>query len=71
MAHLLPLEGLLKNLKQEIPSYRRREYLTRERAYELLKQWTGQDFGFDADKWGDWVHENQDLIYKRMRQKES
>ena len=58
MSHLLPLEGLLKNLKQEIPQSHKREYLTRERAYELLKCWTGQDFGYDVDAWGEWIRRN-------------
>ena len=52
---LTPVERLLKNLKQEIPPYMRREYLTRETAYEKLKIMTGQDFGFDAVKWESWV----------------
>lgn len=55
MSQMMPLEGALKNLKQEIPPERRREYISRERALELLKQWTGQDFGFDVAKWEAWI----------------
>ena len=58
MSHMMPLEGALKNLKQEIPPERRREYVPRERALELLKQWTGQDFGFDVAKWEAWITEH-------------
>lgn len=62
MSHMMPLDGALRNLKQEIPPERRREYLTRERALELLKQWTGQDFGFDVAKWEAWIAEHGDEL---------
>ena len=62
MAHMIPLEGALKNLRQEIPPDRRREYVTRERALELLRKWTGQDFGFDADQWENWISEHRDEV---------
>ena len=55
MSHLMPLEGALKNLRQEIPPERRREYVSRERALELLRLWTGKDFGYDAEKWEAWI----------------
>ncbi|HET6882027.1 MAG TPA: hypothetical protein VFI31_17805 [Pirellulales bacterium] len=58
MSHLLPLEGLIKNLREEIPESRKREYLSRERAYEALKSWTGQDFGYNADEWEKWILES-------------
>lgn len=51
MPKLLPLRGLLKNLKQEIPEHSHRLYLTRQQAYESLKRLTGQDFGDDIDAW--------------------
>ena len=58
MSHIMPLEGALKNLKQEISPERRREYVPRERALELLKQWTGQDFGYDVEAWEAWIAEH-------------
>lgn len=58
MSQLMPLEGLLLNLKQAIPSTRRREYLPKERALELLKEWTGQDFGYDVAAWERWIAEH-------------
>jgi|GEM_PF-6874592 len=42
-------------MKQEIPSYIRREYLTREDAYEKIKVMTGQDFGMNVEQWEEWV----------------
>jgi peptidoglycan/LPS O-acetylase OafA/YrhL len=42
MSQLMPLQGLLLDLKQEIPPARRREYLPRDRALELLKEWTAR-----------------------------
>ena len=56
---LTPIEGLLKNLGQEIPRYMRREYLTQEDAYEKLKAMTGEDFGMDVECWRSWVHEQE------------
>lgn len=61
MSQLTPYEGLIKNLRQDIPKTQLREYLTREQAYERLKQWSGQDFGLDADRWQSWAAENKKL----------
>lgn len=55
MSHMLPVEGAMKNLKQEISRERRREYLTREEALIILKRLTGQDFGFDVEKSEEWI----------------
>jgi hypothetical protein len=68
MAHMMPLEGALKNLKQEVPPARRREYVPRERALELLKQWTGQDFGFDVHKWEAWIAEHGSKLVGQSNQ---
>jgi hypothetical protein len=67
MSQLMPLEGLLLNLKQEIPPHRRREYLPKERALELLKQWTGQDFGDDVAAWERWIAEHGKDLPARNR----
>jgi hypothetical protein len=58
MSQLLPLQGAFLNLKQAIPQERYREYLPRDRALELLTTWTGQDFGYDVEKWECWLVEN-------------
>jgi hypothetical protein len=29
--------------------------LPRDRAYELLKEWTGQDFGYNVATWEAWI----------------
>lgn len=55
MSNLLPLAGLLKNLKQEIPTTRRREYLTRNDALEELKRLTGKNFGFNIEEWENYL----------------
>ncbi len=31
-----------------------RGYLTREEAYARLKRKTGEDFGFDIERWREW-----------------
>jgi hypothetical protein len=52
-------EGLLKNLKGEIPPHMRREFLPMESAYEKLKSMTGQDFGYDSAAWEKWIEEQK------------
>jgi hypothetical protein len=54
MSRLLPLKGLLLNLKQQIPAHDR-AYLSKERALALLRSWTHQDFGDDIDAWESWI----------------
>ena len=61
---LPPINRLLLNLKQEIPPYMRREYLPREVAYERLKRLSGRDFGYDYEKWEQWVREQVALGVK-------
>ena len=54
MSRLTLFRGLVMNLKGEIEKGRR-EYLSKEEAYEQLKRFTGQDFGCDARKWEEWL----------------
>jgi hypothetical protein len=48
-----PIEILILNLRQELGK-NSLCYMTRAEAYEELKKETGEDFGFDADKWTEW-----------------
>jgi hypothetical protein len=32
-------------------------------AVETLKQFTGQDFGLDAQKWGEWLRKNRRVYF--------
>jgi hypothetical protein len=56
---LTPIERLLRNFKEEIPSYMRREYLPKDVAYEKLKRMTGQDFGDNVEQWETWIKEQE------------
>jgi hypothetical protein len=47
-----PFEILLANLRQEMPDPVHK--MSREEAYEELKRYTGQDFGFDVKLWEEW-----------------
>lgn len=58
MSRLTLFEGLLMNLNQEIKEGRR-EYLSPDEAYRKLKDLTGQDFGYDVDKWRHWIKQNK------------
>jgi hypothetical protein len=53
---LTPEQRLLRNLAGEIESHRR-EYLSKDEAYVQLKKMTGQDFGYDVEKWRDWFRQ--------------
>jgi hypothetical protein len=57
MSRLLPLQGALKNLKGEIPEGPR-EYLPREQALEFLKRLSGEDFGYDVERWREWIRKH-------------
>jgi hypothetical protein len=61
MTRLLPLRGLIMNIKGELSQTQRRLYIPKERAYELLKALTGQDFGEDIEAWENWVNEHLDV----------
>ncbi len=39
-----------------------RSYLSQEKAYQLLKAWTGQDFGLDIEAWENWVKEHPHIV---------
>ncbi len=58
MSRITLLKGLLMNLNQEIQKDRR-EYLSREAAYERLKALTGEDFGYDVNDWNNWAEQNK------------
>ncbi len=60
MSNYTLFEGLLLNLVQKIPSGTR-EYLTREQAYTLLKEKTGQDFGYHVRAWKKWLKKQRKL----------
>jgi hypothetical protein len=53
VSRVTPEQWLLRNLAGDIASDRR-AYMTKEQAYAELKQWTGQDLGYDVQKWRDW-----------------
>ena len=57
MSRLTPAALLLQNLMGKIPKGRR-EYLSPEDAYRMLKEETGQDFGYDERKWREWIKTN-------------
>jgi hypothetical protein len=52
---LTPSRLCLKNLKREIPAYMRREHMSSEKALELLRAMTGQDFGSNVQRWEEWI----------------
>ena len=57
MSRLGLVEGLLLNLARKIDP-NRREYLSAEESYLRLKEMTGQDFGYDVERWRAWFKEH-------------
>jgi hypothetical protein len=51
-------ELLIFGLREVFPSNAWMGYVTREDAYEELKELTDQDFGFDPDAWEEWLDSN-------------
>ncbi len=38
-----------------------------EQAYQTLMEWTGEDFGYDADAWDDWISSNDiETVHKGL-----
>ena len=64
------LEYEIKSLvKCPVPEWLEQHHISKERAYEILKRATGQDFGYDADKWKVWVDANRDRILRESEEK--
>jgi len=58
------IQKLLHALSGSWFQWRDRYYLTKEQALVLLKDYTGQDFGYDVEAWRRWFDENPDFEFK-------
>jgi hypothetical protein len=59
MSYLRPFKGLLLNLEGSIDPARRREYLPKEKALDLLRKWSGRDFGYEVESWRAWIRQHR------------
>ena len=59
MTRLTLEQLLLVNLAEQMPSRFTLGYMTKEDAYERLKEMTGQDFGYDLDAWKAWLRKHK------------
>ena len=64
MSLLLPLERWLVNLEEDVEPGYLFIYVPRATALQSLKEQTGQDFGYDAKRWREWL-QAAGLIPKR------
>jgi hypothetical protein len=64
MCLLRPLERLLVNLEEDVDPGYVFIYIPRDQALQQLKEITGQDFGYDAKRWQEWLEANN-LVRKR------
>lgn len=62
-------EILIANLRGGIHP-RAREYMTKEEAYEILKEITHQDFGYDAEQWEAWCKQNEEEVVTGIQERE-
>jgi hypothetical protein len=46
------------NLNQEVEE-NMPHYLSKKKAYQNLKELTGQDFGYNVQKWKQWIKDNK------------
>lgn len=51
---LKPEELFIENLAGNI-SKETMQYMTKERALDMLKKASGEDFGYDVDQWKSWL----------------
>jgi hypothetical protein len=58
---------LLSNLAGKVPEGAD-SYLGQEEAYDRLKRMTGQDFGYDVDKWDDYLHGRGPSLLSRLQE---
>jgi hypothetical protein len=58
MSLIQPLELLLANLHGEISPEYVFLYIPKDAALAALREVTGQDFGFDAPRWREWLEIN-------------
>jgi hypothetical protein len=65
MTRVTPIAGLLANLDPKT-SLHGRAYLPRDRALQLLKEWTGQDFGYDVTAWEEWLRTHRASLPPQM-----
>lgn len=58
MTRLTPIQLDIANLLEQRPK-NSLGYMTKEQALELLKKRSGQNYGYDAKRWVQWVRENE------------
>jgi hypothetical protein len=61
---LHPISVNLKILRGQ-KSIGHRRLGSKEVALSSLRRWTGQDFGYDARRWGEWLRKNRGAYYRR------
>jgi hypothetical protein len=61
MALLNYYQRLLRNLGGMIPRDAL-PYMSPEEAHKLLMSETGQDFGYDVERWRQWLRENRGIL---------
>ncbi len=61
---MFPEQLALINLRGEVhPS--EREYMTKEEAFQMLRETCDEDFGEDIDKWEAWVERKYAAVPKK------
>ncbi|MCW8880131.1 MAG: hypothetical protein OQJ89_09315 [Kangiellaceae bacterium] len=53
---ITPEELFIENMAGRFPESSK-NYIPKEEAYEKRKRFTGKDFGYDVDKWRQWLEQ--------------
>jgi hypothetical protein len=65
---ILPISLAIRTLRGESPEPRRR--LSKTQAAEWLRNVSGEDFGEDAERWGEWLKKNRWAYYRSPLKKQ-
>ena len=64
MPRVTLIKGLLLNLAGQV-EHRSKLYLPEEKAYSQLKELSGQDFGYDVEKWKLWFKNKAEQSFQK------
>lgn len=67
MSLLTPAQFLIHNLEGKVGSKSPRIYLPPDKALEVLRRISGEDFEFDGKQWRAWIRQNQETFDKRWQ----
>jgi len=68
LTRLSPQQLIIMNLEGKIPQSKKKWFISKEDAYEVLKGITGEDCGYDAAAWRTILSKRKDLRWDKMNE---